>query len=156
MENEAKVKALASAAWSGWTRRPQPCASLNYTKLITQDGSDLQIHLQNCKNKSRCPPDSAFATTAGHSSVIIIAETLGFQDPKIFVRLGIRVRSHTSRKGAHCPGSPCITPLARMLDAISWERHWRAPPNLSAIGTEMHCLFFKLCQWKAPNANCAV
>ena len=133
---------------------PQPHASLNHTKLITKTEKDLvPIHLQNRKNKSRCPPESALATTTVYSSVTIITATLVFQKPKFFIKLGIRVRSHMSHKDAiPLEVRATLTPHQQGCWTRYPEKDIEEPPNLSAIGIGVHCLLFKLYQWTPPNA----
>lgn len=121
-ESEAEVRAQSCKCCLAWTdSTAQPRVSPNHTQLITWARSDLvQIHLQSCnRTEIECPTESVLATTTVYRAVGTITATSVYQEPKLFIRLGIRVRSHMSHKDIHSSGSPCIPPLARVLDTIS-------------------------------------
>ena len=103
-------------------------SQVHQSRKADHTGQEWSTKLQK---QNQCPLDSALAITTMYSSVTIITATLVLQKPKVFVRLGIRVRSHMSHKHTRCSRSPCNPPLARMLSPTSWERHWSNPKSFS-------------------------
>lgn len=58
------------------------------------------------RGESMCPTDSALGTITVYRALSIINTTLVFQESKLFIRPGIKVRSHMSHEDIHSARSP--------------------------------------------------